>query len=83
MTDTSKTITATIHHQDATHISDGGGVVIVIITIVIALSIYFLPWIVAKSRGHGSSLGIFFLNLFLGWTFIGWVIALAWAGSKK
>jgi hypothetical protein len=56
MTDTSKTITATIHHQDATHISDGGGVVIVIITIVIALSIYFLPWIVAKSRGHLSKL---------------------------
>ena len=24
---------------------------------------------------------IFFLNLFLGWTLIGWVVALAWACS--
>ncbi len=43
---------------------------------------YFLPWMIAKGRGHGSSMGIFFLNLFLGWTLVGWVVALSWSGSK-
>jgi len=37
--------------------------------------IYFLPAIIAK-RDKGM---IFVLNLFLGWTFIGWIIALALA----
>src|SRR6185437_8273552 len=42
---------------------------------------YFLPTIVAVLRRKASSLGIFLLNLFLGWTFIGWVVALIWALS--
>lgn len=42
---------------------------------------YFLPTIVAVLRRKASSLGIFLLNLFLGWTFIGWVGALIWALS--
>jgi hypothetical protein len=42
---------------------------------------YFLPTIVAVLRRKASSLGIFLLNLFLGWTFIGWIGALIWALS--
>ena len=38
---------------------------------------YFLPSIVASSRKHHSAGSVFVLNLFLGWTFIGWVVALA------
>jgi hypothetical protein len=41
--------------------------------------IYFIPFIVALARKHNDSTAIFVLNLFLGWTFIGWVIALIWA----
>ena len=44
--------------------------------------IYFLPFIVAIARKHLDSTAIFVLNLFLGWTFIGWVIALIWAVKK-
>ncbi|QPI13447.1 hypothetical protein [Salmonella phage vB_SalM_ABTNLsp5] len=40
---------------------------------------YFLPWILALLRGTRSNVGIFFLNLLLGWTMIGWVVALIWA----
>lgn len=40
---------------------------------------YFLPFIVALARSKRDVLGIFLLNFFLGWTLIGWVVALIWA----
>ena len=40
---------------------------------------YFLPSIIALIRKHRNESAIAILNLFLGWTFIGWVIALVWA----
>ena len=47
------------------------------------LLLYFLPWFVAWLRQHTSSLAIFVLNLFVGWTFIGWVVALVWACTAQ
>lgn len=44
------------------------------------LAIYFLPTIVGRNKENGTA--IFILNLFLGWTFIGWVVALVWATTK-
>ena len=49
----------------------------------ILLLIYFLPALVAHSEKHHNATAIFVLNLLLGWTFIGWVIALVWAVTKK
>jgi len=49
------------------------------ILIIIANLIYFLPAIIAFSRKRKNSGAIFVLNLFLGWTFIGWVAALVWS----
>ncbi len=43
---------------------------------------YFLPSIVAKSRKKVNTGSIFVLNLFLGWTLLGWVVALVWAVAK-
>ena len=40
---------------------------------------YFLPWAIAASRGKSNSGVIGLLNLLLGWTFIGWVVALVMA----
>ncbi|HTS59049.1 MAG TPA: superinfection immunity protein [Terriglobales bacterium] len=40
---------------------------------------YFLPSIVAFARSKRDSVSIFVLNLLLGWTAIGWVIALVWS----
>jgi hypothetical protein len=40
---------------------------------------YFLPSIVALARSKRDLAGIVLLNLFLGWTMIGWVVALIWA----
>ena len=41
------------------------------------LAIYFIPTIVAWGKPQVRS--VFLLNLFLGWSLIGWIIALLWA----
>ena len=41
--------------------------------------LYFLPAIIAFARSKRDALSIFVLNLFLGWTAVGWIIALVWA----
>lgn len=41
--------------------------------------LYFLPAIVAFVRSKRDAGAILVLNFFLGWTAIGWVIALVWA----
>ncbi len=40
---------------------------------------YFLPSVIALLREKRDKLSIFLLNFFLGWSGIGWVIALVWA----
>jgi len=47
------------------------------------IALYFAPSVVAFNRNHTSRWGVLVINLFLGWTFIGWVGALAWAVSGK
>jgi hypothetical protein len=48
------------------------------ITLSVLALLYFLPTIVAANRGHGVA-GILLLNLFFGWTVIGWFAMLLWA----
>lgn len=48
---------------------------------IIVAAIYFLPTVVAGMRGHPNGTPIFLLNLFLGWTFIGWLVSLIWSSS--
>ncbi|MGC1373010.1 MAG: superinfection immunity protein [Candidatus Sulfotelmatobacter sp.] len=40
---------------------------------------YFLPSIIALARSKRDIAAIILLNFFLGWTMIGWVVALVWA----
>ena len=42
---------------------------------------YFLPSIIALAHSKRNTLAIFLLNLFFGWTFIGWIVALIWAAK--
>lgn len=51
--------------------------------IIVLIILYFLPSIIAGGRNHASAGGIFVVNFFLGWTFLGWVGALAWSVSGK
>ena len=41
--------------------------------------LYFLPAVIAYARSKRDAGAILVLNVFLGWTAIGWVIALVWA----
>ena len=41
--------------------------------------LYFLPSIIALARSKRDAVSILVLNFLLGWTAIGWVIALVWA----
>jgi hypothetical protein len=45
--------------------------------------VYFVPSFVSVLNKHPQSNGITVLNLFLGWTVLGWVGALIWACCKK
>jgi Superinfection immunity protein len=48
----------------------------------LTLAAYFLPAIVANWRGHHNANAISMLNLLLGWTVFGWIIALIWATTE-
>lgn len=58
------------------------GVIGGVIVLLLLLVGYFLPFIIALARKHVDSTAIFVLNLFLGWTFFGWVVALVWSVKK-
>lgn len=47
------------------------------LTFSILVALYFLPTLLGHNKR--SFAGIFLLNLFLGWTVVGWFAALAWA----
>ena len=44
-----------------------------------AAALYAAPTLIAWRRQHRDVLALGALNLFLGWTFVGWVAALVWA----
>jgi len=51
------------------------------IVVIVCIFVYFLPSIIGWNKKQSS--GIIILNLFLGWTFIGWVGALIWSVSSE
>jgi hypothetical protein len=49
-------------------------------SLILLLSLgYFVPTIVAIKRGHPQVVAIIVTNILLGWTFLGWVVALIWS----
>jgi hypothetical protein len=58
--------------------------VLVALSLLVALSAYFLPTIVAVVRRRVPNTGsLVVINAFLGWTFVGWVVALAMAVRSR
>ena len=50
-----------------------------IFILLLQLLLYLLPGIIASFRGNRNNAPIWVINIFLGWTFVGWVVALAWS----
>ena len=61
---------------------EGIGLISYGVFFVCAAALYFTPALVAKARRKENVIAISVLNLFLGWTVIGWVGALVWAFTK-
>lgn len=56
------------------------GLVVLVAWVVAVFSFfYMLPWAVAASRGKSNAAAVGLVNLLVGWTFIGWLVALAMA----
>jgi hypothetical protein len=70
-----ETLRQTIHERKKTVVIGMIGV-----GLLLSLLIYFLPSIIGRHKANATA--IFMLNLFLGWTFLGWVVALVWACTQ-
>ena len=49
----------------------------------VLVAIFFLPALIAGARSHNNAVQILLLNIFLGWTFLGWVGALIWSTTNN
>ncbi len=67
-------------HHDAESVFAG---VLVFCAWILGFLVYFLPCIIASYKDSRYAAGVAILNLFLGWTLLGWVGALIWAVSAQ
>ncbi|MCD8107003.1 MAG: superinfection immunity protein [Oscillospiraceae bacterium] len=54
-------------------------IILLIALIAACIALYFLPTIIAVKNNHSSKSTIILINIFLGWTFAGWVATFVWA----
>jgi hypothetical protein len=54
-----------------------------VLLLLLAVALYLLPSIVANMRRQPQFLAILCLNIFLGWTVLGWIGALIWALTRS
>ena len=54
-----------------------------LILFAVGVAVYLLPTLLAVHRNCNSTGWIAALNILLGWTLFGWVIALGWAAAGK
>jgi type II secretion system protein G len=53
----------------------------VLLLLIFAILLYFVPAVVATARGHHNANAIILTNILLGWTVVGWLVALIWAAT--
>ena len=59
--------------------SIGGDVAESLAIVALVFALYFLPAIIGYAGSKRNATAILTLNLLLGWTLIGWVVAMVWA----
>lgn len=50
--------------------------------IMVLTVLYLFPAIIATAREHHQTAAIWVLNIFTGWTFVGWIASLVWAATQ-
>jgi T4 superinfection immunity protein len=55
------------------------GIAVVLLLWIVGAGLYLVPTIVAVARKVSNQGSVIVINLFLGWTLVGWVMALAMA----
>lgn len=63
--------------------SGSGGASIGGLGLILILLAYFVPTVVAFVRGVPNKGSVLVINLFLGWTLVGWVVSLAMAARSN
>lgn len=62
----------------------GIGAFLAMLVLVVMLGyLYFLPTITAYRNNHHNKEAIAIVNISLGWTLVGWIVAMAWAVSQS
>jgi hypothetical protein len=54
-----------------------------VIGVIVLVSCYFVPTIIALVRDKRGAGGVALVNFFLGWTVIGWFVAFIWSCTGK
>lgn len=57
--------------------------IVEILLLLLVLFVYLLPAIIAGIRNHKNAIGITLLDILLGWTVVGWIVALVWAFNNQ
>jgi len=52
-----------------------------LLIIIFCVLLYILPELIAQRRNHLQRNAIWLLDILLGWTVLGWIIALIWSAS--
>jgi Superinfection immunity protein len=72
-----------VHGLAAVAPSSAGISFVGVIFLLILLGAYFIPGIVASVRHVPNQASVWIINIFLGWTLVGWVVALAMAARSQ
>lgn len=60
-----------------------GAGLVVMLWVVCGVAFYMLPMIEAHQRKQPNFVSIALVNVFLGWTLVGWVVAMAWGCAAR
>jgi hypothetical protein len=52
---------------------------LLILVIILCFVVYFIPTVVSALRHKRNTVPLFLVNLFLGWSGIGWLVVLVWS----
>lgn len=70
--------------QDAVYQkSNEGSYTTLLLLFGVCIFAYLIPAVIAIIRNHKNKLAIFMTNIFFGWTFLGWVVALVWSCTSN